>query len=69
MSATRTITTETVCPRCGAPGACYFGEWWMHDADADAYACSLGNNWIRMSDGSIEPWDGWPAAVARRAQR
>lgn len=41
----------------------------MHDRDDDAYACSLGNNWIRMSDGSIKPWDGWAAAVAKRAQR
>lgn len=60
---------DTRCVACGRPGAAYFGDYFMHDHDDDAYACPLGNNWSRQPDGSITAWPEWPAAVARRAAR
>jgi hypothetical protein len=49
------------CPSCGRPGRFMFPPYWMHDTDADAYRCPLGNNWTLGGKGgtTIIPWPQW----------
>ena len=53
------MEVERYCVRCGQPGMIMFPPYWMHDRDADAYRCPLGNNWVRCNDGTVIPWPQW----------